>query len=208
MPKAPSGYASYQSNKLDKKINAVAKKAIKQHEKKVVELKYHEQVDSMTAISYSGTVTCLSTIARGDADTQRDGDRLSPLYMDLAYWINGEVYSGIIRMIIFRWLPATVPTATDIITAVGTDRACTQFYEHDQRSQYNVLYDNTVTVSNNGGSELKVVRKHIKLGRKQIDYTAGGTTGSNQFYVLYLSDRSLATSPSGFLRARLSYTDQ
>lgn len=197
---------------MAKSKNCVSKKEVKQMIKsenaKARELKFYNVDSSYSALlSYSGVVEDISAMARGDSDSNRDGDRCLPISLDLSYVIYGETYSSVYRMIVFRWLENTTPTVADILLSSGSGYSVTSGYQHDQRGLFNILYDKTHTVSNNGGSELVHVKRHLKMAKKQIDYSAGGTTGSNKIYVLGITDRSLATSATVAYISRLNFTD-
>lgn len=184
------------------------KQMIKSENAKARELKFYNVNSSYSALlSYSGVIEDISAMARGDSDSNRDGDRCLPISLDLSYVVYGETYSSVYRCIIFRWLENSTPTVGDILLSSGSGYSVTSGYQHDQRGLFNILYDKTHTVSNNGGSELVHVKKHLKMAKKQIDYTAGTTSGSNKIYMLGLTDRSLATSATVAYTTRLNYTD-
>jgi len=187
----------------------LVKKLIKQHEQQVVEHKYYDLADTLASLSSTATILDVSAVPQGDTDRTRDGDRISPISISLHYYINGETYSGIVRVMMFRWLPNSVtdtPGASELFHAPS--QIIISPFVHDQRGQFNVLYDKTHVVCNNGGSEISVVNKTVKLARKQIDYSNSGVEGSCKLYLLFVTDRVLATSPYGYVRTRLNYTDQ
>jgi len=121
--------------------------------------------------------------------------------------LNGESYSSIVRVAVFRWLDDTTPTVSDIFR--GTTSAWylpLSIYNHDQRGKFNILYDKTHVVSNNG-NELVSINKTLKLAKKQFRYTNGTTTGTNKLYVFVGADRALSTSADAYLLTNITYTD-
>lgn len=184
------------------------KRAIRVNNKQTQEMKYNNSNTVFSSlVSYNGSLEDLTNIVRGDADTNRDGDRLLPISLRFSYVLYGETYSSVFRILIFRWKPDSVPTVGDVLFTTGSGYAVTCDYQHDQRNQFEILYDKKHTVSNNGGSELVVVTKSLKMAKKQVDYTAGGTSGSNKIWAIAISDRSLATSGTIAMTYRLNFTD-
>lgn len=199
LPKLPSNRAA----KLDD-----VKRLIRNNNKNIQEAKYHAVNTVLSSlVSYSGSLEDMTAIIRGDGDTQRDGDRLLPTSLQISYICHGETFTSAFRIIIFRWKPDSVPIVTDIVPTTGSGYVITTGFQHDQRNQFEILYDKKHVVSNNGGSELVVVTKSLKMAKKQIDYSAGTTAGSNKIWVLAFSDRSLATSGTIAMSYRLNFTD-
>lgn len=184
------------------------RKMIKRNNKNIQEMKYHNVSTVFSSlVDFNGSLEDMTVIARGDADTNRDGDRLLPKTLRISYSMFGEALSSIFRVIVFRWKPASVPTVGSVLFSTGSGYIIDSDYQHDQRNQFEILYDKKHTVSNNGGSELMTVTRTLRMAKKQIDYTGGGTTGSNKIYVIAATDRNLASSATIQMVYRLNFTD-
>lgn len=200
---------AYEPKPSTKTVKKLIKSERKAYEKKVVELGFHEVVNGYTLLGFNTTVTDISGIPQGTGDTERKGDKCMPRSIDLRGWINGETFSSVVRIVIIRWNPVTVPVHGDVFfSADGNATTCLSPFVHDQRDQFQYVYDKTFTVSNNGGSEIIHFQKHIKLGMKAIDFSGGSTTGSHKYYVYALTDRSTVTSALLRLYTRMNFTDQ
>lgn len=170
------------------------------------EHKYHDKQSSTTA-DFNGLIVDVSAVAQGDTDITRDGDKLMPTSLEVGFNLIGETYSGICRLVVFRWKEASIPLVSEIFQGSGGAYATIQPFDHDERSRFEVLADKRYSVSNNGGTEIVTTRFRLKLAKKRIEFIGGSTTGRNKIYVIMISDRSLVTSPGTFLMTRLNYTD-
>lgn len=186
------------------------KKLIKQDRQQTNELKYFNQTSVFASLlSSTGVLESVSNVARGASDSQRDGDRLLPTSLRISYSCFGESLSFQFRFIVLRWIPddtGLAPTVPMILQNSASGFSVNSDYVHDQRGQFNILYDKTHTISNNGNELLhKVI--NVKMAKKQMDYTAAGIGGANKIYVLGITDRSLATSGTAQYVSRLNYYD-
>lgn len=185
------------------------KRIVKEYEKSVSENKYSDITSTLASLDYNGQSVDVSSVAQGTTDSTRIGDQLKPTSLRLAYWLNGESFSSIVRVIVFRWLPDTglgVPSVANILQHYGSALGVLSPFIHDTRSQFNILYDKVHKVSNSGGSELVHVDATIKTA-KLIQYNAAGVTGLGRIYAIFITDRVLATSCTALVHARLNYID-
>jgi hypothetical protein len=163
-------------------------------------------------MSTTGAITKVSTIAQGDTDQTRDGDRLKYRSFKFICTINKHTSNTTdtleyARFIIFQWHPSDAlktPVLTDILrpdpslAAVGPR----SHYNHDTRQMYKILYDKMVPmvglVANSANPEtttnMKLFRSRIKKKfSHQVQFDAGNSTGTNQIFIASIG--STATNP-------------
>lgn len=193
---------------MSKALRKSVKKIILEHEKETVELKYFDTDSVLAGLdnNYNSTLTSLCQVPQDNTDRGRNGDRICPIALEFNYWLNSETFTSIYRVIVFRWLPSTTPSAGNIVHSNASVESVITQLVHDGRNQFNILYDKVHHLSNNG-NEVIAVRKRLKLARKQIDFSSGTTTGSNKIYCMFATDRLLATSGIGLLSCRFTFID-
>lgn len=186
----------------------VAREVVRREDRKTSEIKHYDY-GYLPTVSYAGDIQALTPVTQGDTDVTRDGDRLMPIKLSVKWLINGETYSGLIRVIIFRWNDFSIPTVDDILQSTGSSYSVVSPYVRDKKSNFQVLQDRVYSVSNNGGVEVRTGSyTSKKLAKKQIEYVGGtATSAKNSFYSLILSDRVLASSPTMTAFTSLQYTD-
>lgn len=166
--------------------------------------------------SSTWTIAKIMTVAQGDADSTRDGDRLQwagniELRCNITNGTGttGDIFNNV-RIIIFQWHPndSTSPLATDILLNGVTGGADTSsHYNHDKRQLYTILFDRYFSTVGNNSSASNPFAPNMQTGlltysislqtaQKSAQYVAAGTTGTNQFYIATCSDSQLATHPS------------
>lgn len=209
--KSNKGWLHWKAKKLvrDEESRQVRKIARNEAEKVILrdsEIKYHNtQYDG--GIDNAGIIYDLSAVAQGDTDITRDGDRLMPTTMDLAFLLNGETHSGVSRLIVFRWFNNDTPTPSLILNTTGTSYSTVSPYYHDYKDKFNILLDKSLVVSNNG-KEIAQYKKRLYLAKtKQIQYVAGSTTGTNKLFALVIGDGILAGTPDSYLYTHMRYRD-
>lgn len=215
-----------------RKLNPSAAKEvhqiIKRELKRDVETKYVARVQALTSQSSTWGILDISNISQGVTDSDRVGDALTltgPMHLRWGVFnsqgATGDVYNNF-RMVIVQYHPSldsSVFGATKIFLngPSGSIDLYSQ-YNHDQRQDYTILYDKTVTtVGNNNVAttpNTSAVFKHIittlsfKKLRKLQQYTAGGVNQStNKLYLLTVSDSALATHPQWIYSLKYFYTD-
>lgn len=180
--------------------------------KKRTELKYHNTQQYFGTLDLNGYIMDLSDMAIGNTDSTRNGDRVCPVSLRVrsraSPTADGFMTAGLgqYRIIVFRWNRSTTPAVGDVLqNGPGTPYGIIAQYQHDQRNEFNILYDHVVqcTTDNYGYSS-----KYLRLAPKQIDYTAAGTQGSFKLYAIIINDKALAYSPvQPAMDFRLNYTD-
>jgi len=180
------------------------------------ELKYQNSITANTGLSTTATMYQITNIAQGTTDVTRVGDRLKLVKS----YMRGVVYCGdvsnIVRFIIFQWFPNSTPVAVDILLP-GSSGAYdwTSQYNHDLRQEFKVLYDKTWTLVGNGSAATApytsayqaCFQATLKPRHTELQYSGGGTTGTNQIWWMALSDSSAPTHPTIEFTFKTMYTD-
>lgn len=159
--------------------------------------------------STAGTITKLTIIPQGDSGTTRDGNNVNITRIQFRYSFAYGDATNVCRIIIFQWKNDDTndfPTVAKLIQdPVNNSWLGSQIFANPDAR---ILYDRLHFVSGNGfavtGS--RAVIKSKKYAKK-LKYNAGVNTGSNQLYVLYLSDSSTSTHPTFNMWGVVSYTD-
>jgi len=167
---------------------------------------------SQVPISTTGYLTKIPfQIPQGDGDNTRDGDHLTWCGSIPIRWevINAttDVYDHV-RVILFQWHPndTTPPTVGNVLLLGPTGVSdIFSMYNHDRRQDYKILYDRTVTTVQESNilavpvdvNYTRYVQGTVSLkkARKQVQFLGGGLTGTNQIYLLAISDSTAATHP-------------
>lgn len=156
-------------------------------------------------MSATATIASLTDIPQGDTDNARDGDALKLKSLMCVFNVNANTGAvrNIIRIIIFQWKPndSTAPTAGQLLlTGASGSVDTTSQYSHDNRQLFNILSDWYFPV---GGSttvpdtvQVRTFKRKIfgRKMRKNVQFSAAGTTGTNKLYILYIAD-TVANNP-------------
>lgn len=189
-----------------REMRAVSRKVATQTLLRYSEIKYHN-TQYTGGIDNNGIIYDLSAVGQGDTDITRDGDRMMPTSLDVAFMVNGEANSGISRLIIFRWFNNDTPTPSLILNTVGSSYSTVSPYYHDYKDKFNILLDRSFIVSNNG-KEIAQFKKRLVLAKtKQIQFVAGSTAGTNKIFALVIGDGILAGTPDTYLYSQMKYRD-
>jgi hypothetical protein len=166
----------------------------------------------------TGFTVPISQVVQGYGGNTRDGDRITPLRLRMAYSIvcssntllaAADQYDNV-RVIVFRWhddsTPA-LPTMASILTNAGSTDYTLANYNRDQAPRYKVLYDRVHLLVNtpiwNGAATLYevgpgsvvTVETTLNLGKTPIDFQGALNTGSEQLFFLYVSDSGFTPHP-------------
>lgn len=197
--------------KKEPSLNSVQKREVKQlaaipKELNAIDTTFLQSIDA------NGTVTKLVMPAQGDGVSERNGDKiwLKRIRVKLAI-LNADT-TNVFRLILFRWtqdnsIPANVPLSIDVLQGLN---ALQQYnFTHKQANQVHIIYDRLLPLSTNG-NPIRVIDQVLygkRLGKKKIIFDAAIVSGTDQIYVLAMSDSVAAPHPNmaGFIR--VEYTD-
>jgi len=155
--------------------------------------------------TFSGSLLSFCDIAQGDTDTTRDGDQiiLSKFEMRFANYLGDS--TNITRVIVFKWLPPSVPAVSDFWVDIGTAESPLATFIHDQEPNITVLYDHLCYL---GPGRYVEVGQSIQNVHHRIQYVAGSTTiASGKIYLFFISDSAAATHPTLSYYVRSEFTD-
>lgn len=168
-------------------------------------------------VTDTGSITCVTQIAQGSADTSRVGDALTLKSIEYGYFTNAIANTqALVRFMIIQWFPQVTdtngspPAIANNILFDGTVNAenVIQPYYHDNRNQFRVLYDRLHTVSAADEISSRYYHGFITTGfKKNVQYYGGSSTnGNNQIFLIKMSD--LASSyPQVTNFIKINYVD-
>lgn len=164
----------------------------------------------------------VSGIAQGDTDSDRTGDRVMLKKIYLRWNLVGYDTYNFVRFMVFQWKPDNLisPIPGDILLP-GSSGAIdfTSQYNHDKRQMYKIMYDKVLTTVGDGSQTSLTVypyqsnfihynKKTLIIPNKQLQYDGGSSTiGTNQIYVMAVSDSLVPTHPLVSYTMKILYTD-
>lgn len=198
-------------NKNNSKLEAVVKRVLEKN----LERKWFSTISTSTAIDYSGTIASRTAIPLGDTDVTRDGDRAKLLSFEMRFDLLANVLVALVRVIVFQWHPpngSLAPAIGNVLIVNGQAEAVHSPYSVDFAQHFTVLYDHIYQVDTNGtiGQGIDKRTGHAKIFsgfKPQMQFVAGATTGSNQIYSLFISDRTSTNLPLVRSVTMCRYTD-
>jgi hypothetical protein len=180
-------------------------------------LKLFDSTASTQNASTTATLVPLSGPAQGTAVNQRTGDtvrlcdRLVLNYTTSSQ--NADVFNTV-RVIVFQWIPntaLTVPTAASILQNANNILSP---YDFQNSNQYRILYDAVHLMSGTAAGPTSAGNQgfygELSLSRalKLLEFATGAVTGSNQLYLMFLSDSALLPFPLMNYWVRVFFYDQ
>lgn len=194
----------------EKRMYKIAKKAIESNEKKVVELKNYdvEQAYTVTGIPSTGQVDALTSgIAQGDTAITREGDQITLKSIFLRFEIIHGDSTNIFRIILFRWMEATVPSISSVLESNVTAGYPLSPLLRNANHRIQVLYDNLFAQSTNTNANI-VEKVYVNKNLGNCEWQQTGSVESGQVYLLMVSDSGGAPNPTIKYYSRVTYTDQ
>ncbi len=191
---------------------SIAKKAMARVRKleRKSEVKYFDiGVTTIANVGTGGDVRSLAAIAQGDGVSDRDGNMVSPFFLDVMYQWSGvaAAVSELYRTIIFRdrqQIDSTTPTVLTVLTS-GSPLA--QFVGVN-RKRWKILYDVTYSSPEDGAIQLSFVgHARLKLSLKMGH--SGGVSNDvnlNGLYMINITNLG-ASQPSVIFSSRMFYND-
>lgn len=176
--------------------------------------KYH-YLTLNSSVSYTGTVTDLSSIAPGTTDQTRIGDDLWLKNIILRFQVYNTDVTNQMRIIVFQTKDrfTSTPAVSDIlnptIVTAPSILAPLSDYFNDGKSRFKVLYDRNFACNSQGQPNLVrtvYIGKH-KLARKKIEFFAGSSADKiGGIYVLAISNSSAVSHPGFDLVSHIDFT--
>jgi len=209
--------------KVPKKTKKQIMSVIKAHEKKVVEVKYLDDVVTWAfplALGYEGAVHKILMPVRGIGQQQRIGDKIVPKRLELTLILPSPATSVEHRFIVFKWHPDTYvysdPTILSLVDATGsnlsTNRAPYSML-HPKGSavagMYTILKDVYESFSYYGSKKANPTIKIIIPLKGVITFAENDDDeGINQLFIAGISNRVYSSQDQPTMLTRFLYTDQ
>lgn len=205
-----AGAGAYTSKK--RKVAPTVKKYVKRQLGKRLERKYINREFSLTP-STTGVISKVmdANPAPGNSDSGRIGDRIRITSIDMRYTGIYADGTNFVRIIVFQWKDDDnnyTPVQSDVINA--STSAFTAQIRHDQRKagMLNILWDKVHCMSSTGSNAAIFRHKFFTRGfGRDVQFMSGSQKGTNQLYMLTISDSIAASHPSLDVRFRVNYTD-
>lgn len=139
----------------------------------------------------------MSTVPNGDGDTTRDGDQLwlRDMEMRWAVWMPTTTRARI-RVVLFRWYDDTAPTAADIFEDATAQRVLQSPFNVDKAPKYHIIEDKRYNSYYQNGAFPVLSKKYFgkTLGRKNIQFQAGTTTGVGHIYLWFANSEAVGAN--------------
>jgi hypothetical protein len=183
--------------------------------RRIVKSALHKDEEEKYAIinqSYSVSTTpglyVLTNTAQGSSGGTHVGDECRLKSLWFRYNLTVADASNALRVILFTWKPNlgyASPAALNILKTVTTPNQLTSAYQEDGEDMYHILYDRVHFVSAVGPVQAGGLVKR-KLNQK-MDFSTGSSNGSNNIYLLLVSDSGAASDPTFNFTSRVAFTD-
>lgn len=172
---------------------------------KRAEKKHYFNGGTLITASSSGNIVSLTGVPQAttaSSDTTRDGDKFELAGGKLRLDINTASGDGtnVVRIILFQWLQDTTPVLADILLNLTSGWEYLADYNHDKRDHFKILSDRSYYFAEaaNEGPIRKVTSQSWKVGKRKavVNMQGGGVTGTNEVYMLALSDSTAVNHPT------------
>jgi len=166
------------------------------------------------AITGAGSLNQISDVAQGISQSQRLGDRI---HIDRFIW-NYTLYQdnadivNTVRLMVVQFIPSTFLLGSSVTDFLQT-ASPTSLYNHELRSNYNILYDKVyrmsgITTAPTNTSAIGRNNVIIRPKKKMINFALASTTGgTNQCFVLLVGDSVIAPYVGITSTIRMVYRD-
>lgn len=148
-------------------------------------------------VNETGVITSLTTVTQGTTNQTRVGNyaRLRKIWGRVTGYMDSNDVQNSIRMILFQWTDAAVPTASDILVSATAYHTCYYNLNNIENGKLKILIDSRKVGSYQGNGPV-----HWAIDLKVDSPLQWNSTGSaapivNALYVYFVSDSSLATHP-------------
>jgi hypothetical protein len=167
------------------------------------------------SISASGSILGgITNISQGISVSQRIGDSILCEKLFMNYTINAQnsdIFSNC-RIIVFQWHPNDT-LAAPLVTSVLQSANIYSMYNWQLSNQYVICYDTIhfmsglATAPSDSGNQGYFGTVNLSKIQKRVEFTAASTAGSNELFILAISDSVLAPFPLLNILTRLIYSE-
>lgn len=202
-------YRKRRYRRSNRSMYKTAERAIKNYERKNVELHSHDnQFD--TTVSGAGVMLHLTPIVVGDLESQRTGDEITLKSFFARLYISpdsADTYDTV-RYILFRWFDETTPTVASVSTTdILQDSTVNPFLSPLNRNNskhMQVLLDRTISVNLVGTAE-RVIKIYKKMHGKVYWKHNSTTKLKGHLYMALISDSSGLPHPQFRMNDRIKF---
>jgi len=163
----------------------------------VIEHKFITYSTAPFAINNSGSIIDFTTPSQGVLDTDRVGDSILVTSVEANFWALVGAQEAAMRIIVFQWLPNTVPNVSDILFSSGTSQAPLGSFVQDTRKLFRVMYDSLFGL--NQAYETHAIRRvSLKNLKIPVQFAQTTTAGTNKVYALFISSNGSSSPTLGY----------
>jgi len=158
----------------------------------------------------------MTLVPQGDGQSQRVADTIWVQRLEIRADVtlaNADVY-GLARVGIFKWVPSNalaVPTGPEILQTYSTNPVLSAF-SFETRDYYRIIMDETLNLSGTATNPTAFsqhwLARTFDLGSIMVQYDLGVTTGTNQLFLFWVSDSTVAPNPLFEYMVRVWYYDE
>lgn len=171
------------------------------------EAKWFDRTFQQTLGITNGPVP-LDLIVQGAGQNQRIGDSVKAKSSFVRYTLTRGAADSFVRVIHFIWKSNDIPQATDVLAVASGGQQTVSPLNRDNGRTLRIIHDRLYTLGS-GQDQLQVEKWSKKMYfTNKYDSDGATTTSINGYYVLFVSDQTVAANqPTINYYHRLSYTD-
>lgn len=176
-----------------------------------VELKMLDTNTNASAIDFSGTLFPLTDIPQGVTSDDRTGDRVLLNHLEIRWnlGVSSTDTTNLMRVMIVQYHPSATPFTTTFLQNTGSGAAPISQYNKSTAQDYRVVYDSgpiNLVIATDYQQRSKAIVSITGFQKLQVFNTASAS-GSNQMYLMAISDSGAAAHPTLSFNARFFYQD-
>ncbi len=176
-----------------------------------VEFKFFDNI-LFTTVTTTPQIQPLSNITQGDAASQRDGNQVKCLSIQLSYYwsMNDNARTTAIRVMLVKDKQTNQAqfTASDLLSFTDPIDNLVSPYNRDNRRRFTVLHDRKILLNTSGQQQHIFGKKFRQDQHLRYDANVGDITDLTQAsYSLLIVSSELTNVPTLNLIARLNYVD-
>lgn len=229
---------AYKSNAVQKRVNVYGKAGVQLY-KDVMYLKSLINSEpksfiasSSSTIGYAGNMLSLCNIPSGDGESNRDGNRILPRFLNVKFSVQRTVTGtptyghSTVRYVIFRWwgespnAAGVAPTPAEILTNNGTTFAPFGMLNSeitgprgDRNRRIEVHRTGLITLDSvsktSFDEDINITLNGGNAPKEHIEFYSSSTAPptSGGFFVLFVSDNAVAGDCAYTLLSRVTFYD-
>jgi len=178
-------------------------------------MKFIDIGQSFNIPATGGIINAFMPIAQGFTVNQRTGDTVFLNQLVVNYTVsteNADVFNTS-RIIIFQWHPNSI-LAIPVVTDILQTTIVYSMYDWQFSNQYTILYDRVHVHAGIAGSPCDSGNQgyfgpipFVRNVKVKAEFAQASTSGSEQFFMLAISDSVIAPFPVLNVQSRVIYSD-